>query len=157
MKILLGVAIALALTACGNGSSTSGDAPASTSSAPDSSIVGEFDVGEGKKLHLECRGTGEPTMVIDGGDGDVADGSWQGVAQSMQSFGRVCAYDRANVGSSDPDPGPRTVKDLGDDLVSLLHVAKVPGPYVFVGGSFGGNIAGVLAANHPDEVAGIVF
>jgi pimeloyl-ACP methyl ester carboxylesterase len=157
MKTLLGAAIALALTACGNGSSTSGDAPEPTSSASDSSIVGEFDVGEGKKLHLECRGTGEPTMVIDGGDGDVADGSWQGVAQSMQSFGRVCAYDRANLGRSDPDPGPRTIKDLGDDLVSLLHVAKVPGPYVFVGGSFGGNIVGVLAANHPDEVAGIVF
>ena len=75
----------------------------------------------------------------------------------MQSIGRVCAYDRANLGRSDLDPGPRTVKDVADDLVTLLHVAKVPGPYVFVGGSFGGNIVGVLAANHPDEVAGIVF
>jgi pimeloyl-ACP methyl ester carboxylesterase len=154
-KLIL--AALLALAACGNEPSTDGSSGASETPGSDSSIVGEFDVGEGKKLHLECRGTGEPTMVIDGGDGDVADGSWQGVARSMQSFGRVCAYDRANVGSSDPDPGPRTVKDLGDDLVSLLHVAKVPGPYVFVGGSFGGNIAGVLAANHPDEVGGLVF
>ena len=157
MKMLLGVAFALALTACGNGSSTDGTSGGSATPPPDSSIVGDFDVGEGKKLHLECRGSDGPTIVLDGGDGDVADGSWQGVAQSMQPFGRVCAYDRANVGRSDPDPGPRTVKDLGDDLVTLLHVAKVPGPYVFVGGSFGGNIIGVLAANHPDEVAGIVF
>src|SRR5688500_7352060 len=49
MKMLLGAAIALALTACGNGSSTGGDDPASTSSAPDASIVGDFDVGKGKK------------------------------------------------------------------------------------------------------------
>jgi pimeloyl-ACP methyl ester carboxylesterase len=154
MKMLLGAAFALAVTACGNGSSTTGDTPKSTAGA---SIAGHFDVGEGKKLHLECRGDG-PTIVIDNGDGDaVSDGSWQAVAQSMQSIGRVCAYDRANVGSSDPDPGPRTIKDVADDLVNLLHVAKVPGPYVFVGGSFGGNIIGVLAANHPDEVAGLVF
>ena len=157
--VLIAAALLLlsTLAACGNGSSTDGSSGASTTPSSDSSILGHFDIGEGKKLHLECRGDG-PTIVIDNGDGDaVSDGSWQAVSQSMQSIGRVCAYDRANVGSSDPDPGPRTIKDLGDDLVSLLHVAKVPGPYVFVGGSFGGNIVGVLAANHPDEVAGIVF
>ena len=154
MKVLVGAAFALALTACGNGSSTTDDSPKSNA---DASIAGHFDVGAGKKLHLECRGDG-PTIVIDNGDGDaVSDGSWQAVAQNMQSIGRVCAYDRANVGSSDPDPGPRTIKDLGDDLVTLLHVAKMPGPYVFVGGSLGGNIVGVLAANNPDEVAGLVF
>ena len=158
MKMLLGAAFALALTACGNGSSTTGDTPASTTSDSDSSIVGNFDVGQGKKLHLECRGSDGPTIVIDvGNDDTVSGGSWEGVYQSMQSIGRVCSYDRANLGSSGPDPGPRTIKDVADDLVTLLHVAKVPGPYVFVGGSFGGNIVGVLAANHPDEVAGIVF
>ena len=158
MKMLLGAAFALALTACGNGSSTSGDAPASTASGSDSSIVGDFDVGQGKKLHLECRGSDGPTIVIDvGNDDTVSGGSWEGVYQTMQSIGRVCSYDRANLGRSDPDPGPRTIKDVADDLVTLLDVAKVPGPYVFVGGSFGGNIVGVLAANHPDEVAGIVF
>jgi pimeloyl-ACP methyl ester carboxylesterase len=75
----------------------------------------------------------------------------------MTAITRTCGYDRANLGSSDTDLGPNTVKDLGDDLVTLLHVAKIPGPYVFVGGSFGGDIVGVLAANHPDEVAGLVF
>jgi pimeloyl-ACP methyl ester carboxylesterase len=70
---------------------------------------------------------------------------------------RTCAYDRANLGRSDPAPGPRTISELAEDLVKLLDVADVPGPYVFVGGSFGGNLIGVLSANHPDLVAGLVF
>ena len=152
------LAALLVLAACGNGSSTDGTSGSSPTPAKDSSIVGDFDIGEGKKLHLECRGSDEPTIVIDvGNDDTVSGGAWEGVYQSMQSIGRVCSYDRANLGSSDPDPGPRTIKDVADDLVTLLGVAKVPGPFVFVGGSFGGNIVGALAANHPDEVAGLVF
>jgi pimeloyl-ACP methyl ester carboxylesterase len=155
MKLLL--AALLVLTACANGSSTDGSSGASAKPHSDSSISGEFDVGEGKKLHIECTGSKGPTIVIDVGNDDTVAGSWGEVYEPMKSIGRVCAYDRANLGLSDIDPGPRTIKDLGNDLVKLLHLAKVPGPYVFVGGSFGGNIVGLLAANHPDEVAGLVF
>jgi pimeloyl-ACP methyl ester carboxylesterase len=73
------------------------------------------------------------------------------------AFSRTCAYDRADLGRSGPDPGPRTIADLGDDLLTLLDVAGVEGPYVFVGGSYGGNIVTVLAARHPDAVAGLVL
>lgn len=147
----------LVVAACGNGSSSGGTSGASATSKSESSIVGEFDVGEGRMLHLECTGSDGPTMVIEVGDQDTVAGSWGAVYEPLKSVGRVCAYDRANLGSSEADPGPRTIKDVADDLVALLHVAKVPGPYVLVGGSFGGNIVSVLAANHPREVAGIVF
>jgi pimeloyl-ACP methyl ester carboxylesterase len=120
-------------------------------------IAGDFDVGQGKHLHLVCTGTDSPTIVLEVGDEDTVSGSWGAVYGPMTSMSRVCGYDRANLGSSDPDEGPRTVQDVADDLVTLLHVAKVRGPYVFVGGSLGGNIIGVLAANHPKEVAGLVF
>jgi pimeloyl-ACP methyl ester carboxylesterase len=156
-RLLVGAVLGLTLGGCGNGSSTTH--PSDTSLAPrsDSAIAGHFDVGDGVKLHLECSGGEGPTIVIDVGNDETVSGSWGAVYQPMKSIGRVCAYDRANLGSSDPDPGPRTITDVADDLVTLLHVAKVPGPYVFVGGSFGGNIVGVLAADHPEDVAGIVF
>jgi len=162
-KRLLAAAAALAMllfTGCGSSGS---EAPKSRSTASQSpsaaadTISGDYDVGQGRHLHLECVGSQAPTIVIDVGNDDTISGSWGGVYEPMKSVGRVCGYDRANLGASDADPGPRTVKDIGDDLVTLLHVAKVPGPYVFVGGSFGGNIVGVLAANHPAEVAGLVF
>lgn len=152
-----------ALTACNAGlGATSSPTTQPSSVAPSASpteppLSGEFDIGGGKKLHLECIGGGSPTIVIDVGNDDTIHGSWNFVYHPMSEVSRVCAYDRANLGQSDPDPGPRTVKDLGDDLVKLLHKAEVPGPYVFVGGSFGGNIVSVLAANHPEEVAAIVF
>jgi pimeloyl-ACP methyl ester carboxylesterase len=116
-----------------------------------------YDVGGGHRLHLECMGSGAPVIVIDVGNDDTIHGSWDAVFTPMAAVSRVCAYDRANLGQSDADPGPRRVRDLGDDLLTLLHTAKVPGPYVFVGGSFGGNIAAVLADRHPDQVAGLVL
>jgi pimeloyl-ACP methyl ester carboxylesterase len=120
-------------------------------------LVGEFDVGDGRQLHLECIGDGSPTIVIEVGNEDTIHGSWDAVFEPMAAVSRVCAYDRPNLGQSDPDPGPRTISDIGDDLLALLEAADVPGPFVFVGGSFGGNIVGVLAAEHPEEVAGLVF
>jgi pimeloyl-ACP methyl ester carboxylesterase len=160
----LAAVLGLALSGCGNDSPSAGSAAvptaASTVSASPtagSTIAGTYDVGEGRHLYLECSAGEGPTIVIDVGGEDTIDGSWGAVYEPMKSNGRVCAYDRANLGRSDPDPGPRTIKDVGDDLITLLHVAEVPGPYVFVGGSFGGNIVGVLAANHPEEVAGLVL
>ncbi len=108
-------------------------------------------------LYLECIGEGTPTIVIDVGNDDTIHGSWAAVFTPMAEISRACAYDRANLGRSDPAPGPRTIADLGDDLLALLDVAEVEGPYVFVGGSFGGNIVGVLAAHHPEAVAGLVM
>lgn len=170
MKVRRTIAVivtGLLAAGCGSSAATglppSGTGPVATASpsltaAPSSaSLIGEFDLGDGKKLHLECIGQGSPTIVIDVGNDDTIHGSWEAVFEPMSRISRTCAYDRANLGRSDPDPGPRTVKDLGEELVALLRVAKVPGPFVFVGGSFGGNIASVLAANHPEEVAGLVF
>lgn len=165
---LVVVMFVVSLIGCGGGSTPSLTASAARSPVPTTGpspnvtpslapVVGEYDVGSGRKLHLECIGEGSPTIVIEVGNDDTIHGSWDAVFEPMARVSRVCAYDRANLGRSDPHPGPRTIKDLGDDLVTLLHVAQVPGPYVFVGGSFGGNIVGVLAANHPDEVAGLVF
>lgn len=162
VRLLAAAVMIVAFSGCGSGSpprgTSPGTGPASASvTATPGTIEADFDIGSGRHLHMRCAGTGEPTVVLEVGDDDTPGGSWGAVYTPMTQITHTCGYDRANLGSSDPDPGPNTVKDLGDDLVTLLHVAKVPGPYLFVGGSFGGDIVGVLAANHPGEVAGLVY
>ena len=94
------------------------------------------DVG-GYQLFLRCRGTGSPTVVLDAALG--ADSrTWDVVQPAVAGFTRVCSYDRAGRGRSDPAPLPRTSQAIVDDLRALLGSAGVPGPYVLVGHSFGG-------------------
>ena len=61
-----------------------------------------------------------------------------------------------NVGRSDRVRGRHTGADSVNDLHTLLDVAAVPGPYLLVGFSFGGLLAIMYAATHPDQVTGMV-
>jgi pimeloyl-ACP methyl ester carboxylesterase len=64
------------------------------------------DVG-GYRLHINCIGEGSPTVVMDSGlPGSSLD--WSLVQSEVAEFTRVCAYDRAGFGWSDPGPTPRT-------------------------------------------------
>jgi pimeloyl-ACP methyl ester carboxylesterase len=75
----------------------------------------------------------------------------------VAKFARVCSYDRAGLGGSDPAPTPRTIVAFTEDLHALLANAKVPGPYVLVGHSLGGILARLYASYYPAEVAGMVM
>jgi pimeloyl-ACP methyl ester carboxylesterase len=114
------------------------------------------DVG-GHRLHINCVGTGSPTVVIDAGWGDWSTtwSSWvqPGVAGST----RVCTYDRAGYGYSEPGPLPRTADRIARELHTLLRRADVPGPYVIVGHSLGGAHARVFAHEYPADVVGVVL
>lgn len=110
--------------------------PAGAAVARTPVVEGLFDVG-GYRLYLRCTGTGTPTVVMDASLG--ADSStWAPIEALLARYTRVCVYDRAGVGRSDPAPVPRTTRDMVDDLRTLLRVAGVPGPYVLVGHSLGG-------------------
>ena len=132
-------------------------------------------IGGGRHLYLECHGSGSPTVVLDGGHRERGD-FWNvsdpalpkatPVLASVQQFTRVCTYDRPGtvVGSapkdfsrSDPVPMPRNAAAAVTDLHKLLIAAKVPGPYVLVGHSFGGLNSLLYALNYPRSVAGIVL
>ncbi|HTT08686.1 MAG TPA: alpha/beta hydrolase [Gammaproteobacteria bacterium] len=113
------------------------------------------DVG-GYRLHIDCRGEGSPTVVMDAGLGGVSL-EWLPVQQPLSRHGRVCSYDRAGNGWSDPGPQPRTAAVIVEELHTLLSNAGVPGPYVLVGHSFGGYTAQLFAERYPKLTAGIVL
>ena len=132
-------------------SPTPADEPA-TAEAVDRVVKIDGDRG----LYIKCAGRGSPTVVMEGGDGDTSD-SYAFAAPEVTQVTRTCVYDRANLGRSDPAPGPRGLAELVRDLEQLLRAGKVPGPYLLVGTSGGGYIAAGFAYAHPEETAGLVF
>jgi pimeloyl-ACP methyl ester carboxylesterase len=114
------------------------------------------EIGNGRHLNLFCRGTGSPTVILDGGLG--ADMSqWRKVHADLARTTRVCAYDRAGNGFSDSGPLPRTAAVLAADLDSLLHAAHLPPPYVLVGSSLAGLHTRLFADTHLKQVVGMVL
>jgi pimeloyl-ACP methyl ester carboxylesterase len=114
-----------------------------------------IDVG-GHRLHLNCTGTGSPTVVLQAGGGMMSsDFGW--VAPVVARETRVCVYDRAGRGWSDPVTTRQDAEKIAIDLHTMLQRANVPGPYVLAGHSFGGLYALTSAARNPDEVAGMVL
>jgi pimeloyl-ACP methyl ester carboxylesterase len=114
------------------------------------------DVG-GHRLHINCTGTGSPTVVIEAGLGDWST-TWGGVVQpEVAKTTRVCTYDRAGMGWSDASPLAPDAADYAKELHTLLQNANIPGPYVMVGHSLGGFIVRVFAHDYASEVAGVVL
>jgi pimeloyl-ACP methyl ester carboxylesterase len=113
------------------------------------------DVGD-HRLHINCTGTGDPTVIIDAGLGDWST-IWAWVQPEVAKSTRVCTYDRAGYGWSDPGPLPRNAEQFAKELHTMLHNANIPGPYVLVGHSLGGLTMRVFTGMYPSEVAGVVL
>lgn len=58
------------------------------------------DIG-GRKMHIDCRGTGSPTVILESGLGTGGTTDWTLVHEEIASFTRTCAYDRAGIMWSD--------------------------------------------------------
>jgi pimeloyl-ACP methyl ester carboxylesterase len=128
----------------------------SRAAEPTVAMRGELvDVGP-YRLHVECTGTGAPTVILEpGGGASAATLGW--IAPAVARDTRVCVYDRAGRGWSDPAETPPDGARIATDLHTLLGRANVPGPYVLAGHSFGGLYVMRYAAQYPDQVAGMVL
>jgi pimeloyl-ACP methyl ester carboxylesterase len=109
----------------------------------------------GRSLYIECRGTGEPTVILEPGEA-AAIGAMAPLGDELVTTNRVCAYDRANKGMSDSALTPRKAQQIVDDLEALLLAAEVPAPYVLVGQSAGADFVWLYASQHPDDVTGFI-
>ena len=189
MRLIRITIVALALVAAGCGVSGS-DAPAPSESSEvgqaasveesEGGFAGLVDIGGGRELYLECRGTGSPTVVLVSGfrgshddwtnviNPDDSAGapkpSGSAVFPEVGSFTRVCAYDRpvttrqdGKLSPSTPVPQPTSAKVAAADLDALLRTSGEPGPYVLAGHSFGGPVIRLYAGAHPAEVGGLVL
>jgi pimeloyl-ACP methyl ester carboxylesterase len=113
-------------------------------------------VGSGRRLNIYCTGKGSPTVILDLGFGAPLI-SWGLVQPEIAENTRVCSYERAGYGFSDPGPLPRTTRAIVDDLHALLKNAGERPPYVMVGHSMAGLDALLYADLYPSEVSGIVL
>jgi pimeloyl-ACP methyl ester carboxylesterase len=114
-----------------------------------------YDVG-GHRLHLDCTGSGSPTVVLMSGLGQNSAG-WARIAPAVAGTSRVCAYDRAGQGWSEDAPARQDGVAAASDLHTLLDRAGEDGPYLLVGHSIGGDHAMVYADRYPEQVAGMVL
>lgn len=113
------------------------------------------DIG-GRHLHLNCKGKGQPTVLIDIGLG-AASLEWSGVMQRVAAHQQVCVLERAGYGWSEMGPYPRTSAQQANDLYLLQLSADLKPPYVLVGHSYGGYSMQIFARRYPFLVAGLVL
>jgi pimeloyl-ACP methyl ester carboxylesterase len=150
--LLYPVIAMLALASIGGGYETLGEAADAKAYPMPGQLI---DVG-GHRLHLSCTGAGTPTVVLEPGAGEMSSNlGW--ITPAVARNTRICVYDRAGRGWSEPADTRQDAAQIATDLHTLLQRGHVPGPYVLAGHSFGGLYVLTFAARYPDEVAGMVL
>jgi pimeloyl-ACP methyl ester carboxylesterase len=120
--------------------------------------LGTLYTVNGRKMHLRCLGSGSPTIVLEPGLGPSTDVlRWSEVQPKLARTTRVCSYDRAGLGWSELQPGPSDADHIAANLHELLAQAKIDGPIVLMGHSYGGVYIRDYAAHYPADVAGLIL
>lgn len=114
------------------------------------------DIGDGRSLNLRCSGEGAPTVLLEAGFGADALAWWR-VQPMIAARQRVCAYDRAGYGFSDPGPMPRDVDAEVADLHALVEAAGIAKPLILVGHSLGSHIVRRYDERYGESVAALVL
>ncbi|MFD9219128.1 alpha/beta fold hydrolase [Streptomyces sp. NPDC060064] len=176
--IALAAAALMALSGCDRTPVETSAAAARAPTPAAKEFSGQVDVGGGRNIYLHCKGSGSPTVILESGIHDSSD-TWNvtdtrppvpkspAVFPGVAMFTRVCEYDRPGTirytepptltDRSTPVTGARSLTGMVSDLNKLLTAAKVPGPYLLVGHSFGGMVTRLYAQSHPKQTAGLVF
>lgn len=115
-----------------------------------------IDIGN-HSLHLNCMGSGTPTVIFESDLDAIGSLSWSLVQQEVAKFTRACTYDRAGFMWSETGPRPRNGEQIADELGKLLKAAGEKGPYILVGHAMGGAYIRMFAAQNPDLVCGMVL
>ena len=111
---------------------------------------------EGYSMHLNCSGTGSPTILAEAGS-DEDSLTWTLIQSSLLKDVRFCSYDRAGLGWSDARKGQRDAYAIAGQLHGLLAAAGVKVPLLLIGHSLGGLFIRVYAQKYPYQVAGLIF
>jgi pimeloyl-ACP methyl ester carboxylesterase len=119
-------------------------------------LPGSFYTVEGLQMHIDCSGTGSPAVVMEAA-ASAPWSLWRKVQPGLSQITRVCSYDRAGHGWSEPRKGPRDAETIVRELHSLLDQAAVHRPFVLAGHSVRGLYVREYAREFPDDVAGFAL
>ncbi len=112
---------------------------------------------DGRRIQLDCRGTGSPVVVFESGGDTFGSLSWASVHDSISNITRACTYSRSGIMWSDDRNDRATGQNIARDLRELLQVAEEKPPYILVGHSMGGPLVTIFTKYFGDDVSGLVF
>jgi pimeloyl-ACP methyl ester carboxylesterase len=114
------------------------------------------DVDGGRRIHIDCRGHGSPTLVLIHGFDNRGSVTFSKLLGPLARMTRTCAIDRAGIMWSDPDPAPFSAEQQARDMRRALSAAGERAPFVLMPHSLGGPYALIFTALYPRDVAGLV-
>jgi len=114
------------------------------------------EVAPARRINVVCTGEGSPTVVLSAG-GLSWSIVWSRVQPIVARSTRVCAWDRAGNGYSDPSAEPQDITHTEADLEQALAGAGISGPLVLVAHSVGALETLLFADRHPERVVGMVL
>lgn len=115
------------------------------------------EVSEGRRIQIDCRGNGGPTVVFQSGGDMLGSLAWKPVMEKVATRTRACAYSRAGILWSDPARSTFRPEEVAEDLHAALAAAGETGPYILVSHSRGGLYSMIFAGLYREDVAGMVF
>jgi pimeloyl-ACP methyl ester carboxylesterase len=156
--IMAALVAALAVASCGGGEAAPSPSRSSGVSASSEPAGGRADVG-GYELAYECRGEGEPTVILEAGLGAAGTSEFVDLIHQVDGVTRVCTYDRAGTGVSDDRPAGEQVTAglMAGELHRLVESLEIQLPVVLVGHSYGGMPVRAFEGKYPSDVAGMVL
>jgi pimeloyl-ACP methyl ester carboxylesterase len=140
--------VTLSLNAC--------QAASGAGARPDPRAAQLVRLEDGRRINMRCAGHGSPTVLLEAGFGGYSQAWWR-VQPEVAKLTRVCAYDRAGYGFSDPGPTPRDGAAIARDLDEALRSAGEKGPFIVVGHSAGALYARLFAVRRVKDVQGLVL
>src|ERR1041385_6946566 len=114
------------------------------------------DIG-GRRIQIDCRGSGSPTVVLETGLDYFGELAWAKVFDRLAESTRTCAYSRAGIVWSDEKTGLHDGVGVAHDLHATLTAAGENGPFVLAGMSIGGPYITIYTGLYGDQVAGLVY
>jgi pimeloyl-ACP methyl ester carboxylesterase len=119
-------------------------------------VPGNFYTVEGRQMHIQCSGAGSPAIVMEAA-ASAPWSLWRKVQPELSQITRVCSYDRAGHGWSEPRNGPRDAETIVRELHTLLDQAGVKRPFVLAGHSAGGLYVREYAREFPADIAAVAL
>ena len=118
--------------------------------------IGRIVEVDGRAVHVVAMGEGRPTVWLEHGWLGLTLG-WGDFQPMLAAHTRVCAYDRAGNGWSDPADTDRSAQNEAEEFAALLDALGETEPIILLAWSGGGLVAQIFAADHPERVAGLIL